>query len=94
MHIYRTKEHLKRPDLEWDNEERTQLERDILSLSDSQIGALVHILIGISEKDIPDVVRDIKQNGTESGHLPILLEETESKEKIRWWAHYFKQGTL
>ncbi|MCL5011838.1 MAG: hypothetical protein M1320_00225 [Patescibacteria group bacterium] len=92
MHIHKTKEHIHSLDLQWEANEREQIERDILSLRNDQIGALSKILVDFRDDDILDIVNDIKQNGINSGHLPILLEEAASKEQVRWWVHYFKSS--
>ncbi len=90
MFIHKTAEHISSPDLIWTRNERNKLEKDILSLRDDQIGALAKILVGFRDEDISEIVRDIRGNGAESGHLSILLEEADSKEQVYWWVNYFE----
>ena len=90
MFIHKTAEHISSSDLIWTKDERNKLEKDILSLRDDQVGALAKILVGFRDEDILDIVRDIRENGVESGHLSILLEEADSKEQAYWWVGYFK----
>ena len=81
---------IQRPELQWESVERTEIEERILYLRNDQIGALAKIILGFNDKDIPSVVQDIQENGIRSGHLPIILEEAESKEKLKWWVDYFE----
>jgi len=76
----------------WKKKERTEIESRALNLRNDQIGALAKILLGFNDKDIKSVVDDIRKNGKKSGHLPILLEESESKEKVAWWLNYFERA--
>lgn len=89
--VIKKRESVQRPKLEWGDQERKDIEKRILALSSVAIGALAKILIDFKDEDITDVVRDIKEHGIESGHLPIIIEEAESKEKVVWWIKYFEQ---
>lgn len=78
--------------LDWTDEERKELEERILNLKDDQLGALACLMVGFSEEDVEDVVKDIKENKQGSGHLCILTDEAESKEKLLWWVDYFTRA--
>ena len=80
------------PRIIWDQKERKMLEGRILKLRDDQLGALAKICGGFADKDIPAVVKDIREFAAHSGHLPIILEEAESKENILWWVGYFEHS--
>lgn len=76
----------------WGEGEREKVEARILALRDDQIGALLNLVgLGFSKNDIEDVVAEIKEHGSQSGHLPILMEEPSSKEDLLWWVMYFEK---
>jgi len=91
INITRSYSHLDRGELVWGKKEQEGLELRILDLRDDQIGALAALLVGFGKEDIEDVVKDIRQNGRESGHLPILIFEPKSKEDLLWWLDYFEK---
>ncbi len=78
------------PHIVWGPKERKILEARILQLHNDQLGALAKICGGFADADIPEIVKDIRKHGARSGHLPIILEEVESKEKVLWWVDYFE----
>lgn len=79
-------------ELEWDENERKEVEKRILNLRDDQLAALLNLVgLGFSLNDIEEVVEEIKTNKHESGHLPILIEEAESKEVLLWWVEFFEK---
>jgi predicted methyltransferase MtxX (methanogen marker protein 4) len=76
----------------WNKEEKKKTEEQILALRDDQIGALLNLVgLNFSKNDIENVVAEIKEHGSQSGHLPILMEEATSKENLLWWIAYFEK---
>ena len=83
----------RKDDLQWSDEERTELESRILNLRKDQIAALFCCVgIKFSKDDIEDVVNDIMDNKQKSGHLGILTDEANSKEDLLWWISYFESA--
>ena len=78
--------------LEWTDEERKELEEKILNLQDNQLAALACLMVGFSKENVEDVVKDIKENKQQSGHLCILIDEAKSKEELLWWVDYFTKA--
>ena len=82
----------KRHELVWTKKEEKDIADRICNLKNDQLGALLNILLGFNEKDIPEIVKEIKEQKLNSGHLSILLEEADTKEKIKWWISYFEKA--
>jgi hypothetical protein len=85
-------EPIKKHELIWSEKEEKEISERICNLKNDQLGALLNILLGFNEKDIPEIVVEIKEQKMNSGHLSILLEEADSKEKIEWWISYFEKA--
>ncbi len=82
-------------ELEWTKEEEENLIKRILNLRDDQIASLLNLVgLNFSLSHIDDVVKDIRDNGAFSGHLPILIYEANSKENLLWWIDYFEKANL
>ena len=92
IEIRKSKDKIFRGDLVWEPEERIGLEKRILALRDDQIASLPYVVgIAFSINDIENIVKDIKENGHQSGHLSILTDEAKSKELLLWWLDYFEK---
>ncbi len=91
VEIKRSKEKIVGGDLDWTKEEFKELEKRVLNLKSHQIGSLASLLVGFKKEDIENVVSDIKENGSNSGHLSILIYEAPSKEDLLWWLDYFEK---
>jgi hypothetical protein len=76
----------------YDDDEQFELAQRILHLRDDQLTALCHIAIGFGREALPEVVQDIRENGLESGHLPVVLAEAESPEDLAWWVELFEDA--
>jgi hypothetical protein len=78
--------------LNWTEKEAEELTRRILNLRDDQIAALLNLAgLNFSISDIEAVTADIRENGSQSGHLPILISEAQSKKILLWWLNYFEK---
>jgi len=84
-------QNLRADELTWENAERQEIESRILALRNDQIGALASILVGFSEKDLYEVVQEIRESGVGAIHLATILSEAKSKEKLLWWLDYFEK---
>lgn len=83
---------INKQELNWSEKEQANLESRILKLRDDQIAALLNLVkINFNLKDIESVVDEISKNGRESGHLPILIFEANSKKDLLWWISYFEK---
>ncbi|OGZ35967.1 MAG: hypothetical protein A3D38_00610 [Candidatus Portnoybacteria bacterium RIFCSPHIGHO2_02_FULL_40_23] len=81
-----------RGELKWNNKEELKLESRIVRLRNDQIGALLNLVgLNFAKEDIEEVVRDIREDKHESGHLSILIYEADSKENLLWWINYFEK---
>lgn len=76
----------------FDDSDRFEMAQRILHLRDDQLTALCHIAIGFDRDTLPDVVQDIRENGLESSHLPIMLAEADSPEDLSWWVELFEEA--
>ena len=78
--------------LQWSEKELEDLSNRILRLREDQIAALLNLSgLNFLTSDIEAVVADIIENGRQSGHLPILLNEAHSKDTLLWWLEYFEK---
>lgn len=81
-----------RQELQWSAKEEKELQSRILALRDDQIAVLPHLVnIYFSKDDIENVVAEIRKNNRQSGHLPIIISEADSKESLLWWLDYFEK---
>ena len=79
--------------LHWSEKELEDLSNRILRLREDQIAALLNLSgLNILTSDIESVVAEIIENGRQSGHLPILLNETHSKDTLLWWLGYLEKN--
>lgn len=79
-------------EIQWTEQEKSDLERRIRGLRDDQLGALIEIAgLGFRKQDLEDVVHDIKTDGLQSGHLEIVLAEADSRDDLLWWLEYFER---
>lgn len=73
----------------WEKKGERELAERILKLRDTQIGALLSLTAGFKSKDIEHAVAEIREHGLRSGHLPILVGESDPEE-LTWWVNYFE----
>ncbi len=82
---------LSSPELEWEDDVRSEIERRIINLKFDQIASLLQIVgLGFKREDIKEIVEDIKQEESNSIHLDILMTEADTKEKLLWWIRFFE----
>lgn len=69
------------------------MEERILALHADQLGALLN-LVGpaFALRDLEEVVAEIRQNGHNSLHIDVLVDEAPSKDKLLWWLEWFEDA--